>query len=76
MIAGPEVAKVVEEFHKELDHCSCKTNTPHHDQTPKVQTTFGKDVSSLISVKEDLAILSNKKVLMFFTSIVKRLQIM
>ena len=25
MTAGSEVARVVQEFHKELDHCSCKT---------------------------------------------------
>ena len=54
MIAGPEVARVIEEFHKGLDQCSCKTNTAHHDQTPTVQTIFGKDVLSLISVMEDL----------------------
>ena len=45
---------MVEEFHKELDHGSCKTNIAHHDQAPTVQTTFGKDVLSLISVMEDL----------------------
>ena len=26
MIAGPEVSRVVEEFHKELDYFACKTN--------------------------------------------------
>ena len=31
MIAGPEVSRVVEEFHKEFDYCACKTNTGHHD---------------------------------------------
>ena len=35
MIAGPEVARVVE-----LYHCSCETNTAHQDQAPTVQTTF------------------------------------
>ena len=54
MIAGPEVFRVVEEFHKELDYSACKTNTGHHDQAPTVQATFGKDVLSLISVMEDL----------------------
>ena len=54
MVAGPEVSRVVEEFHKELDHCTCKINTNHHDQTPTVQANFGKDVLSLISVIEDL----------------------
>ena len=54
MVVGPEVSRVVEEFHKELDHCTCKINTNHHDQTPTVQANFGKDVLSLISVMEDL----------------------
>ena len=54
MIAGPEVSRVVEEFHKELDYSACKTNTGHHDQAPIVQATFGKDVLSLINVMEDL----------------------
>ena len=54
MIAGPEVSRVVEEFHKELDYSACKTNTGHHDQAPTVQATFGKDVLSLISVMENL----------------------
>ena len=54
MVAGPEVSRVVEEFHKELDHCTCKINTNHHDQILTVQTNFGKDVLSLISVIEDL----------------------
>ena len=31
MVAGPEVSRVVEEFHKELYHCTCKINTNHHD---------------------------------------------
>ena len=53
MIAGPDVSRVVEEFHKELDYCACKTNTGHHDQTPTIQVTFGKDVLSLINVMED-----------------------
>ena len=51
MTAGPEMARMVEEFHKELDQYSCKTNTAHHDQALTVQT---KDVLPLITVMEDL----------------------
>ena len=76
MIAGPEVARVVEEFHKQLDHCSSKTNTAHHDQTPTVQTTFGKDVLSLINVMEDLGNPFEEEVLIFLSFLVKRMQIM
>ena len=54
MIAGPEVSQIVEEFHKELDHCVSEIDTHHHDQTPTIQTNFGKDVLSLVSVMEDL----------------------
>ena len=39
---------VVEEFHEEFHHYSCKTKTAHHDQTATVQT---KDV---LTVTEDL----------------------
>ena len=46
---------MVEEFHKALDHSSCKTNTAHHDQAPTIQTTFGIDVLSLIIVMEDFS---------------------
>ena len=54
MVAGPEVSRVVEEFYKELDHCTCKINTNRHDQTPTFQANFGKDLLSLISVIEGL----------------------
>ena len=50
MVAGPEVARVIEEFHDE-NHCKVTT---HHDQTPSVKAAFAKDVCSLVSVIEDL----------------------
>ena len=53
MIAGPEVARIIEEFHDEHHHCGGKINTNHHDQTPSVQTSFAKDVYSLVSVMEE-----------------------
>ena len=52
MIAGPEVARIIEEFHDEHHHCGDKVNTNHHDQTPSVQTSFAKDTCSLVSVRE------------------------
>ena len=54
MVAGPEVSRFVEEFHRELDYCASEIGTHHHDQTPTVQANFSKDVHSLISVIEDL----------------------
>lgn len=54
MIAGPEVARIIEEFHDENHHCGGKVNTDHHDQAPSVQVSFAKDVRSLLSVMEDL----------------------
>ena len=54
MIAGPEVARMIEEFHDEQNHHGDKVNIDHHDQTPSVQTSFAKDVCSLVSVMEDL----------------------
>ena len=54
MIAGPEVARIIEEFHDDHHHFGSKLNTNHHDQTPSVQTSFAKDVCSLVSVMEDL----------------------
>ena len=54
MIAGPEVARIIEEFHNEQNHHGGKVNIDHHDQTPSVQISFVKDVRSLVSVMEDL----------------------
>ena len=55
-----EVAGIIEEFHDVHHHFGDKVNTNHHDQTPSVQTSFAKDVCSLVSVMEDLG-----KVLLF-----------
>ena len=56
MVAGPEVARVVEEFHNELYQCGGgRVSTDHHDQTPSVQAAFAKDVHSLVNVMEDLS---------------------
>ena len=54
MIAGPEVARVIEEFHDQQHCVGGKVDTRHHDQIPSVQAAFAKDVRSLISVIEDL----------------------
>ncbi len=54
MVAGPEVARVIEEFHDEHHHWGRKVDTRHHDQTSSVQASFAKDVRSLVSAFEDL----------------------
>ena len=54
MVAGPEVARVIEEFHDQQHHCGGEADRHHHDQTPSVQAAFAKDVCSLASVIDDL----------------------
>ena len=54
MIAGPEVAHVIDEFHAQQNHCKGKVKTLHHDQIPSVQSAYARDVRSLVSVFEDL----------------------
>ena len=54
MVAGPEVARVIEEFHDQQHHCGGERDTCHYDQTPSVQAAFAKDVCSLVSVIDDL----------------------
>ena len=54
MIAGPEVARAIEEFRDGHQHCGRREDTCHHDQTPSVQTSFTKDVRALVSVIEEL----------------------
>ncbi|KAG7157154.1 hypothetical protein Hamer_G009989 [Homarus americanus] len=54
MVSGPEVARVIEEFKDEHQYWSRQRDTRHHDQIPSVQTSFIKDVHSLVSVIEEL----------------------
>ena len=54
MIAGPEVARAIEEFRDGHQHWGRREDTRHHDQTPSVQTSFTKDVRALVSVIEEL----------------------
>ena len=54
MIAGSEVARMIEEFYDEQNPYENKVNIDDHDQTPSVQTSFAKDVCSIVSVMEDL----------------------
>ena len=54
MIAGPEVARAIEEFRDGHQHWGRPEDTRHRDQTPSVQTSFTKDVRALVSVIEEL----------------------
>ena len=52
MVAGPEVARVIDEFEMTQEHHDSKTL--HHDQTESIQKSFDKDVRALVSVFEEL----------------------
>ena len=56
MVAGPEVARVIEEFQDGNQHWRRQTaDTHHHDQMPSVQVSFTKDVRALVSVIEEMS---------------------
>ena len=55
MVAGPEVARVIEEFQDGNQYWRRQTaDTRHHDQTPSVQASFVKDVRSLVGDREEM----------------------
>ena len=51
MVAGPEVARLIEEFQDSKQ--DRPQTTKHHDQLSSVQTAFLKDVQSMIKVMEE-----------------------
>ena len=53
MMAGPEIAGLIREFKDEPEFHNRPQNTWHHDQSASVQSTFDKDVQSMINVMED-----------------------
>ena len=53
LIAGPEIARVVNEF--ETTFLSHKADdVHHHKQVPSIQTAFAKDVRNMLSVMDEL----------------------
>ena len=56
MVAGPELARVIEEFHINcLDRSTVTTDTclKHHEHTESAQVTFAKEVRALVRVMEE-----------------------
>ena len=53
MVSGPEVARCIDEFQKNIYNWGRQDDTRHHDQTPSVQASFIKDVRSLVRVMEN-----------------------
>jgi len=54
MISGPEIARVIGEFESSELRGTERVDTRHHDQTTSVQTSFAKDVCSLVTAIEEL----------------------
>ena len=52
MVAGPELARMTQEF-EESSPSVTKEDTRHHEQAPGVQVLFKKDVASLVSSFEE-----------------------
>lgn len=54
MVAGPEVAAVIEDFEDAHQLMGRGHEVLHHDQTASVQKAFRKNVCSLVNVMEEL----------------------
>jgi hypothetical protein len=54
MLAGPQVFRVIGEFGDAQQYKKKKTDTRHHDQTAGVQKAYAKDVTSLVTVLDEL----------------------
>ena len=52
-MAGPEIVRITKEFDGDRGH-SVTANQQHHDQQPGVQQNFLKDVTSLVTVIDDM----------------------
>ena len=54
MVAGPEIARMIDEFENLVLHWNEREETCHHDQIVSVQASFAQYVSSLVRVIEEL----------------------
>ena len=54
MIAGPEIARVIEDFGNSYLENNGEVDTHHHDQTASVLTSFAKIVCSLVNLIVEL----------------------
>ena len=52
-VAGPEIVRITKEFEDDRGH-SVTANQQHHDQQPGVQHNFLKDITSLVTVIDDM----------------------
>lgn len=73
MVVGPEVARVIVEFEETNMNPNASEETRHHEEVPRAQKAFAKDVQSLVAVTEeqgnafeedspDLLVLDSKKI--------------
>ena len=67
MVAGPELARFIEEFDNCLDRSTVITDTclKHHEHTESAHVAFAKEVMTLVRVMEDMEIHSQKIVATF-----------
>ena len=54
MVAGPEVAALIEDFEVAHQLMERREEVLHHDKRASVQNAFMKDVCSLVNVMEEL----------------------
>ena len=54
MVAGPEVAALIDDFEDVHQLMGIRDEVLHHDQRTRVQNAFRRDICSLVNVMEEL----------------------
>lgn len=54
-VAGPQMARIVQEFEGSLKPPTASTNILHHEQVPGIQKDFVRNVKSMVSTIQDMA---------------------
>ena len=54
IVAGPEIVRMTAEFERCLETKHSHLETRHHEQTKSTQVTFGRHVSKLVEVMEEM----------------------
>ena len=74
MVTGPEMARLIGEFEVSTMKRK-KTDFRHHEQMKHVQTTFGRDITSLTDVIEEIHLLRIARICLYWIAETLQIQL-